>query len=248
MTLTNENYTHGSRWLNHTQPPALCHRCFQIDNVSQGNVNWNRFSHKCNPKMDMVVPGTLFWPQQRDIFILEKNLQRSMRSQCKEEALPNELKVGNLYQHLQCPATWWYTRPSRWLEEIKHWSLVRYRPLLCFQNLFKTSKHPYTSFSTCCYSLFTWINVLTPKFQFSESKPPSKTHNCHGSFLRLRRRVLSILSFFNGTCFRISTRWSSVRSTSWWFNNSKTPSVSIICMNLHTWLTILGLEARNTSP
>jgi hypothetical protein len=36
-------------------------------------------------------------------------------------------------------------------------SSVRYRPLLCFQNLFIASKHPYTSFSTCCCSLFTWI-------------------------------------------------------------------------------------------
>jgi hypothetical protein len=33
---------------------------------------------------------------KRDIFILERNLQISMRSLCKEEALPNELKVDNL--------------------------------------------------------------------------------------------------------------------------------------------------------
>lgn len=154
MTLTNESYTHRSKWLNYTQPPELCHRCFQTDKVSWGNVNWNRFSHKYNAKMDTVVTGTLFWPWQRDIFILEKSLQRSMRSQCKEEALPNELKVGNLNHHLQCPATWWCTRPSRWLEEIKHWSSERYRPLLCFQNLFTASKQA-SSYSILHLLLFT---------------------------------------------------------------------------------------------
>jgi hypothetical protein len=39
----------------------------------------------------------------------------------------------------------------------------------------------------------------------------------------------------------------SVRSSSWQISNSKTPFVSIICMKLHTWLTMLGLEAHNTS-
>ena len=111
--------------------------------------------------------------------------------------------TSNVHQHRRrCRNPW------RYIEDTKHWSLGKQKPLLLLQNLLKASNQPHNSLSSWCCSQLVPINVHRhPDESFSRSMPLSQL------------QTLVVLSLGTGSgswassralCFLISTRWSNV--------------------------------------
>jgi len=112
-------------------------------------------------------------------------LHKVDRKWFKKRAFPLEPQQGTLDYYLQCATTDRQCKNSwTWLEEIKHWSLVRQRPLIFLQNHPIRSMHSHNSSSTCCCSPLVRIDVLKHlDASLSEFKPLSQIRTPHGSLL-----------------------------------------------------------------
>jgi len=168
---------------------------------------------------------------------LKERERERKKWQFKEEALPPYTVEGS--SGSSCPISN-STEGDEWVPENDNsrlQCLARQRCLLLLQNLLIASN----VVVTCVVLLATCSNhcLQTPWYQLQSVQAPQST---------LTDMVLSLGWGLGSSassrvlCFRISARWSSVRSCSWYFCNSNTSSATYVRISA-LGLIYCGLEA-----